>query len=91
MKTLKSFLLLTIVLLLLTTAGLSAQVFNLLHTFGAGPGLTNSDGEEPRSDLVLSGNTLYGTTPLGGTNGYGVIFSINTDGSGFTGGASFFL
>ncbi len=36
------------------------------------------------SSLVLSGNTLYGTTTYGGTNGYGMIFAINTDGSGFT-------
>ena len=32
--------------------------------------------------LVLAGNTLYGTST--GTNGYGQIFKVNTDGSGYT-------
>jgi len=43
----------------------------------------NSDGAGPL-DLVLSGNTLYGTTTTGGSAGYGTVFSINTDGTGFT-------
>jgi uncharacterized repeat protein (TIGR03803 family) len=34
--------------------------------------------------LILSGNTLYGTTEAGGSGGSGTIFAINTDGSGFT-------
>jgi uncharacterized repeat protein (TIGR03803 family) len=45
---------------------------------------TNSDGAVPYSVLVLSGNTLYGTTKRGGTNGEGTVFAINTDGTGFT-------
>jgi uncharacterized repeat protein (TIGR03803 family) len=45
---------------------------------------TNSSGETPVADLVLSGNTLYGTTPHGGTNGNGIIFAISTNGTGFT-------
>ena len=32
--------------------------------------------------LVLSGQTLYGTT--GGSDDYGAVFSVNTDGSGYT-------
>jgi uncharacterized repeat protein (TIGR03803 family) len=32
----------------------------------------------------LSGNTLYGTTAGGGTNGDGTVFAINTNGTGFT-------
>jgi uncharacterized repeat protein (TIGR03803 family) len=32
----------------------------------------------------LSGNTLYGTTSNGGSAHFGVLFAINTDGSGFT-------
>src|SRR6185312_12277021 len=35
------------------------------------------------SGLVLSNNVLYGTTQFGGVTGYGTIFKINTDGSGF--------
>ena len=71
---------------LLATAAstLPAQTVALLHTFSASNGITNWDGAEPRADLVLSGNTLFGTTPLGGTNGYGTVFSVNTDGTGFT-------
>jgi uncharacterized repeat protein (TIGR03803 family) len=43
------------------------------------------DGAYPVSELVLSGNTLYGTTEgVGGSIGYGTIFKINTDGTGFT-------
>ncbi|HMJ89743.1 MAG TPA: choice-of-anchor tandem repeat GloVer-containing protein [Candidatus Acidoferrum sp.] len=48
-----------------------------------GPG-TNSNGAFPRAGLVLSGNTLYGITRFGGVFGEGVIFRINTDGTGFT-------
>ena len=52
----------------------SAQAqYNLLHQFGS----THSDGEEPFSDLTLSGSTLYGMTQYGGTNGDGVIFSLS--------------
>jgi len=34
--------------------------------------------------LVLSGNTLYGTAPRGGSSGDGTVFALNTDGTGFT-------
>jgi uncharacterized repeat protein (TIGR03803 family) len=34
--------------------------------------------------LILSGNTLYGTTQNGGTNGSGTVFAVNTDGRDFT-------
>lgn len=60
--------------------------FRSLYSFTAtsGNGETNSDGSEPNRDLVLSGGTLYGTTAYGGTNGYGTIFAVNTNGMGFT-------
>jgi uncharacterized repeat protein (TIGR03803 family) len=45
---------------------------------------TNSDGANPSAELVLSGSTLYGTARNGGTNGYGTVFAINTNGTGFT-------
>jgi uncharacterized repeat protein (TIGR03803 family) len=44
----------------------------------------NTDGAEPTAGLVLSDNTLYGTTSGGGTSGEGVVFAVNIDGSGFT-------
>lgn len=57
-----------------------------------GTGFTNlfvfngdgSSGENPIARLVLSGNTLYGTTQYGGTSNCGTIFMVNTDGTGFT-------
>ncbi len=60
--------------------------FTNMHNFGAvsGPMSTNSDGANPTARLLLSGNTLYGTTDAGGVFGGGTIFSLNTDGSGFT-------
>jgi len=35
-----------------------------------------SNGMDPYAGLTLSGNTLYGTTKDGGSNGYGTVFSI---------------
>jgi uncharacterized repeat protein (TIGR03803 family) len=43
-----------------------------------------SEGLDPEGGLILSGTTLYGTTDFGGAPSYGTVFSINTDGSGFT-------
>jgi len=46
---------------------------------------TNADGMAPEGTLFLFGNTLYGTTLEGGTNGGGgTVFSINTNGNNFT-------
>ena len=62
--------------------------FTNLHNFTTTPGYpgpyTNSDGANPSAGLILAGNTLYGTTGSGGGSGRGTIFTINTDGSGFT-------
>jgi len=60
--------------------------FTNLHSFtGFTPGSgTNSDGANPRAGLILSGNTLYGTAEEGGSAGFGTVFAINTDGTGFT-------
>ncbi len=65
--------------------------FKLLHTFSPSilqyqPSETwsNLDGASPVAGLVLSGNTLYGTAPVGGTNTYGTVFAVNTDGTHFT-------
>jgi uncharacterized repeat protein (TIGR03803 family) len=70
-----------------------AQTFTGLHSFtptiNSGPPyptLTNTDGAQPWSELVAnaSGTTLYGTTKFGGAFGDGVVFAVNTDGTGFT-------
>ena len=62
--------------------------FTTLYSFTAsinsGLGiLYNGDGANPEDGLVLSGNTLYGTTYSGGTSGIGTV-SVYTDGSGLT-------
>jgi uncharacterized repeat protein (TIGR03803 family) len=60
--------------------------YQLLHEFGS---IVN-DGAHPYGSLTLVGSTLYGMTSTGGSGGiegggggYGVIFSINTDGSDY--------
>ncbi len=57
-----------------------ADPFNLVHSFSG----SATDGASPRAGMVLSGATLYGTTNGGGTAGLGVVYSVGTDGSGFT-------
>jgi uncharacterized repeat protein (TIGR03803 family) len=41
-------------------------------------------GANPWGNLTLSGNVLYGMATLGGANAEGDIFSVNTNGTGFT-------
>jgi uncharacterized repeat protein (TIGR03803 family) len=52
--------------------------FSVLHAFTDG-----ADGGYPEAGLIISGDTLYGTTVYGGTNSYGTIFSVQTNGSNF--------
>jgi uncharacterized repeat protein (TIGR03803 family) len=68
--------------------------FTTLHSFSATsnsfPSInTNSDGANPWAGMVLSGNKLYGTTRNGGKSGNGTVFTLNTDGTGFTNVHSF--
>lgn len=80
-------LLLAVVGLTAGTAILRAQTFNSLYSFSDLQGTTlktNSDGQAPYGNLVLSGGTLYGTTYSAGTNGSGAVFAISTNGGGFT-------
>jgi len=60
--------------------------FSVLHSFTPLDSLsaTNSDGGIPVGGLVLSSNVLYGTTTAGGQGGRGTIFSLQTNGLGFT-------
>jgi uncharacterized repeat protein (TIGR03803 family) len=53
--------------------------FTNLYTFTNG-----EDGSMPVAALTLSGNILYGTAGRGGSGSNGTVFSIHTDGSGFT-------
>lgn len=66
--------------------------YTTLHTFAGG----TADGSKPLGGtLTLSGGVLYGTTAHGGTGSSvdtandGVVFAINTDGSGYTNLANF--
>jgi len=58
--------------------------FTTLYNFSAtnGPNVngygTNSDGTHPIGGLLYAGGTLYGTASEGGTEGYGMIFSLST-------------
>jgi uncharacterized repeat protein (TIGR03803 family) len=67
------------VLGLILTNPATAQTFTTLYSFTNSP-----DGADPLGDLFLSSNTLYGTTSQGGDLGVGMMFAVNTDGSGFT-------
>ena len=53
--------------------------FTTLHSFTAtDPNTgTNSDGANLQAGLILSGNTLYGTAPDGGSSGAGTVFSLS--------------
>ena len=75
----KLFLPLAVCLLFISAGRVTAQTFTTLHSFTGG-----SDGANPNAGLILSSNTLYGTTCIGGTSGNGTVFALNTDGTGFT-------
>jgi uncharacterized repeat protein (TIGR03803 family) len=62
-----------------------ATLYDLPATTGPtyGPFL-NSEGASPTAGLILSSNILYGTAELGGSNGTGTVFALNTNGTDFT-------
>jgi uncharacterized repeat protein (TIGR03803 family) len=63
----------------------NAGDFTALHHFAPLDSVTstNTEGAIPFGGLVVSGNTLYGTTSAGGNGRSGTIYSIGTDGLGF--------
>src|SRR5580765_653256 len=63
------------------TMNVDGSGFQTLHDFG---GSTNGEGANPLAGLILWGNTLFGTTSAGGASNNGTIFSISTNGTGFT-------
>jgi uncharacterized repeat protein (TIGR03803 family) len=71
----------------LFAVGADGTTFNNIHSFTPffyPVFVTNSDGANSHAPLMLSGNTLYGTTTWGGSSGDGVVFSVQTDGSSFS-------
>jgi uncharacterized repeat protein (TIGR03803 family) len=53
--------------------GTDGTNFQVLHAFAGG----TSDGARGNGPLLLSGSTLYGMTPEGGSNNHGVIFAVD--------------
>jgi len=58
---------------------MNSNIFSELHTFSGG-----SDGSFPYIPPIVSGSTLYGGATNAGVTGSGVLYSINTDGTGFS-------
>jgi uncharacterized repeat protein (TIGR03803 family) len=66
----------------MNTDGTAYTNFHSFPSYG-GPPYTNSEGANPVS-LIASGDKLYGTTSIAGTSSGGTIFTVSTNGSGFT-------
>src|SRR5579859_107188 len=66
------------------TVSVEGTGFAVLHSFTSMNPVTNSDGAAPWTGLLLSDNTLYGTTVIGGAGSSGTLFRSNTNGTGFT-------
>ena len=64
----------------LGVASLDGQGFTAFYSFKGGV-----DGGEPQDGLIQgTDGRLYGTASYEGADGYGMIFAINVDGTGFT-------
>lgn len=63
--------------------GTDGSGYEVLHSFTS----TALDGYKPLGSVTLAGSTLYGTTYRGGSGagdaGYGSVFAVNTDGTGY--------
>ncbi len=57
----------------------NGSVLNIIYEFAGGA----ASGATPNDALVV-GNKIFGTTKFGGGNSSGVIYAINTDGTGYT-------
>jgi uncharacterized repeat protein (TIGR03803 family) len=68
------------------TPAVTAQTLANLYSFTSddSPPYTNRDGAHPGAGLIVSSNTLYGTTYDGGSSGNGSVFRVHLDSSGFT-------
>jgi uncharacterized repeat protein (TIGR03803 family) len=60
--------------------------FTTLHHFPELLGIseTNSEGARPMSKLAISGDALFGVAISGGIPGNGTVFTLKTDGTGFS-------
>ena len=64
-------------MVLLLSPELHGQVFTTLHSFDG------SDGAAPAATLIVSSNLIYGSAVAGGPGSNGVVFSMNTNGTGY--------
>ena len=62
--------------------------YSIIRSFSGGNwtdgGYTNADGRFPQSEMLFSGGLLYGTASEGGSNCYGTVFRLGTNGNDFT-------
>ena len=69
--------------MLLLAASATGQTLTVLKSFE--PDFINTTGFYPKATLIAGpSNTLFGTAYGGGPSGYGVVFEIQTNGSGLT-------
>ncbi len=72
--------------LFLTSTNLASV--KVLHSFNGyselNPAGSTNDGAYPYGTPLVVGKMIFGTTSFGGTNGVGIIYAINTNGTGFT-------
>ncbi len=80
----KLVLVVTIVAGSVAMTGHAGGEFRVLYGFTGTTNGSNVDGAHPNADLVLAGGRLYGTAVGGGNWGHGTVFSISSDGLGFT-------
>lgn len=60
----------------------NGDTFNVLYSFSpTDENGFNNDGQQPDGGLIMSANTLYGTTALGGQGGTGTIYAFSLNGS----------
>ena len=65
----------------LFSVGTNGSGFQNLLSFSGTSGAY--PGDQPFAGLTLSGTTLYGATAFGGSGGYGNLFGVGVNGSGF--------
>ena len=63
------------------SVGTDGENYQNLVSFTGTGGTAN--GENPLGSLTLAGTALYGMTSQDGTNGYGNIFKVGTDGTSY--------
>jgi len=62
------------------SVNLNGTGYTVLHSFGS----IANDGENPSAGVIKIGNRLYGTAEDGGQFAEGIIYSVKTNGTGYT-------